>query len=315
MSYDLAFLVREGENPPTGDSFRQHFRSRRGYKEQANQFWYQNEDTGVYFSFDLHDDEGGADSEEAESVSDGLKPTCLSFNMNYFRPHVFGLEAERELSALVARFSVLVDDPQSDGMARGAYSGAGFLRGWNAGNLFGHRAILSQMAKGNPPASSPNMDALPRETLENIWRWNYRRHDLQQDLGDDVFVPGIRLVRNDGGPRSFVVWGDAIPLAVPEVDLIVLVRDELAPRRLFGRKRDTCLVTWAALRPLLGLGRRVEGETPYTRFEYGAAPAPIVDFFRHQPSHAAKLEGLSADQVLTHEVIEEARRTSPRPEA
>ena len=290
MSYDLSFLVRNGEATPTAESFREHFRSRRGYTEQGGEFWYQNEDTGVYFSFDLHEGEDvgeDLDADGAASVDDGLRATCLTFNLNYFRPHVFGLESEREVSALVARFSLLVDDPQNEGMARGPYSSVGFLRGWDAGNLFGHRAILGQMDKGEPSISNPRLDALPKETLESIWRWNYGRPQLQHELGDDVFVPRIQLVRDEGAPRSFVVWGDAIAVAVPDVDLLVLVRDELAPRKLFGRKRDMCLAKAAALRPLVGLGRRVESDTPYTVFAYDAPPAAIVEFFRTQPPLAA----------------------------
>jgi hypothetical protein len=69
------------------------------------------------------------------------------------------------------------------------------------------------------------------------------------------------------------------------------------------------------LRPLLGLGRRVESDTPYTLLEYATPPAAIVDFFRNQPPYASKLEGLTPDKVLTREVLEEARQASLKPEA
>src|SRR5205809_479293 len=142
MSYDLFFLKRQASNAISPEVITQYFRGRAHYTLQDQQFWYQNEDTGVYFSFDLTS--GGEQEKESPeggpeaATADGLEPVGLSFNINYFRPHFFGLEAEGELSALTSRFSLRVDDPQNEGMGRGDYSREGFLRGWNAGNVFGH---------------------------------------------------------------------------------------------------------------------------------------------------------------------------------
>jgi hypothetical protein len=308
MSYDLTFLVRETDEPPPPESLREYFRGRPGYTEQGDQFSYQNEDTGVYFSFDMHEGGGDGDAgdEEIEAVHDGLKATCLTFNINYFRPHCFGLEAEPELSAVVKRFSLLVDDPQSEGMARGAYSAEGFLRGWNAGNLFGHRAILSQ-AKGHEAVAPARFDSLPRAVLDRVWRWNYQRSRLQERLGEGIFVPGIRIVRHDDRPMTFIVWGDAIPEAVPEVDLLVLVRDELAPRGFFGKKRDTCLVPFSDLRAVQHAGRRAAEDPPYTLFD-GEPPGPeLTRFFTDRAPFKTKLDGLAFDDVLTREVLDEAK--------
>ena len=305
MSYDLRFLVRADRSPPGPDAIREHFRSRRWYEDQGSQLWYANEDTGVYFSFDV----GAAEEREpdpddpAESIDDGLVPADLSFNINYFRPHVFGLEAAEELAALAARFSLLVDDPQVGGMGRGAFTSEGFLAGWNAGNRAGHRALLASGHEGHAPGAH---HSLPAATLERIWRWNHDRERFQEALGN-VFVPRISFLQRDDRLQTFVVWGDAIPVALPDVDLLVLVRDELAPRRLFRRKRDLCLVATSDAEPVLRLGRRVDGPSAHTLFERVHLKA--VDFFRSRAPFAAQLDGLAQDQVLTRELLEEAQRT------
>ena len=312
MSYDLYFLRRQDSDPVSASDIVENLRSRQHYTVQGTQCWYQNEDTGVYFSFDRHPsdaesaDAEGEEGEAAGEVADGLEPVDLSFNINYFRPHYFGLEAELELSALTDRFSLLVDDPQNEGMGRGEYSREGFLRGWNAGNLFGHYACVKGMHEGQKSISNPDLDALPAAKLEAIWSWNYQRAQLQKELGDDVFVPTIRLVRHEGRPQTFVVWGDGIPEALPEVDLYVLVRDELAPRRLFRKSQDVCLVEAEEVRPLLSGARLVEAKPPYHLFRYGQPPRLVVDFFQSRRPLAGKLDGIANDKVLTQETLDRA---------
>jgi hypothetical protein len=284
VSYDLDFLVRPDQDPPTAPAFREYFRSRRWYEDQGEQLGYANADTGVYFSFHL----GAA------------APACLSFNINYFRPHVFGLEATRELAAVAAHFSLLVDDPQIGGMGRGAFTNEGFLGGWNAGNLEAHRALLSSRHEGHEPIAH---HSLPAAVLERIWRWNHDRLRLQDALGK-VFVPKISFLQRAGTLRTFVVWSDAIPVALPDVDLLVLVRNELAPRRGLRWSRDVCLVTTSEAAPILQDGRREAGPSPYTLFDRVLLRA--VSYFRRQAPFDGGLDGLALDQVLTRELLEEA---------
>ena len=160
MSYDLYFKLRKPEPLPFG-AFAAHFQPRRNYKVLPQQAICQNEDTGVYFSFDL----GKLQNEERTD----LLP--IKFNLNYMRPHVFALEAEPEVRMLVKRFDLLVIDPQIGGMGEGEYSTDGFLAGWNKGNDIGYRAVLDTHM-------DEVMLTLPAPRIEECWRWNYARHDL-----------------------------------------------------------------------------------------------------------------------------------------
>src|SRR5450432_4677715 len=124
MSYDLYLQCRNGtyDRP----QFLEYFRAREWYKVHDNEAWYGNEDTGVYFSFEL--------SEPSEKGEPPQLP--VSLNVNFFRPSYFIAEVETEVTALVHRFDMVVFDPQINGMGEGEYQKELLIAGWNLGNEF-----------------------------------------------------------------------------------------------------------------------------------------------------------------------------------
>lgn len=57
----------------------------------------------------------------------------------------------------------------------------------------------------------------------------------------------------DGGLKLAANWADAGPIALPRVDIVFLLRDRIAPRRLlFLRARSAALAGWEDVAPLLG---------------------------------------------------------------
>src|SRR6266481_6601745 len=105
MSYDLYFRSRTPGRMISQEQFTNYFRGRRHYEIKETQAWYSNDNTGIYFSMDF--------GEPGETSEEGRDSSLLraSFNMNYFRPHVFGLEAEPEVAAFVDHFDSTVFDP------------------------------------------------------------------------------------------------------------------------------------------------------------------------------------------------------------
>src|SRR6266481_1930677 len=95
VSYDLYFTANSGEKIEK-KAFAAHFNGRRNYKVSKKQAVYQNEDTGVYFIFDAPDD------------------GVVAFNLNYFRPHIFGLEAAPELEIFATTLELTAGDPQGE---------------------------------------------------------------------------------------------------------------------------------------------------------------------------------------------------------
>jgi hypothetical protein len=258
VSYDLFFRGRGGSPLPVDErTFRGYFERRKHYKLSGAQASYRHEDTGVYFSFQFQED----DSEPA-----------VSFNLNYSRPHIFGLEAEPEVDAFVQAFSLEVSDPQTGGMGDGAYSSEGFLRGWNAGNKFARQALGTLNREVKP--------TLPAQVIDRCWRWNLARAEAQEDLSTTqmlpCFVPKIVALRQDG-VRTAVVWGGAMAVVIPPVDGVLLVGDqpgvryasldELTPllEEHGGRDEDRWMLAYtdppAALKVALATaGKPVEGK-------------------------------------------------------
>ena len=272
------------------DRFFSYFRSRSRYVIQGHQAWYQNEDTGVYFSFEANaGHNGGEDADPAAGYP-------VSFNMNFFRPSFFALEAEPELTLVVKEFDFTVLDPQTDGMGKGEYEPSRFLSGWKTGNQFGYSAILRD------PNNRPDISFLPASKLERIWRWNLARGEVQRELGESVFVPRIMFFKEEGSVTPAVVWSDGIPTAFPnDIDSVVIYLKDLAPRTLFRRKEIIASARWEVIRPLVERFGRSQGDAVVSN--YVAPPKEVVSFLRSLPPRSHDLVGVSADSVLDAELV------------
>lgn len=292
MSYDVYF-IRRNDGPLGLDQFSTYFSNRPNYEVEGTQAWYTNEDTGVYFSFDHTRLEG--------ENEDGVSASVASFNLNYFRPPFFGLEAAPEITAFVRRFDLIVHDPQVHGMGDGDYSEDGFLRGWNAGNAVGYRAILSQQG------DEAQVHSMPDAKLLAAWEWNRQRARLQENLGEAVFVPKVAFFEFDGGCVSGIVWTDAIPVLIPTIDVVVVVRQELAPRRFFRRQNDIVAVSWSDVAPLIEQFPVEEYPQRHARLLYEEPPRSITDFVKALPAVKPFLQALRFDQVLSTELLSAAR--------
>jgi hypothetical protein len=286
MSYDL-YLRQDGAF--SAKDFLAFFADRPNYQASEKQVAYANETTGVYFFFDL----AGEDADP---------PHHVAFNLNFYRPHFFGLEAAAELSAVVERFSFQIHDPQNAGMGDGPFSVEGFLTGWNHGNEFAYQAILTG------ENVSDSISVRPTAELEAIWRWNFWRDRLQAEQTDDVFVPRIFWGVLDGQFHSMVAWPDAIPSLLPQVDMFIIGRDELAPRRFLLRSKDTCYVPASVFDELLPLTKREQWSLPCRVAGYDAPPAPLKDLIRGFKSDSRQLSGLGLDSVLNQELVERWRK-------
>jgi hypothetical protein len=289
MSYDLYFNRTDPLTPKEIDGF---FKDRKHYTLSTGQAVYENADTGVYFLFDLK-------SSDEESESQGI----ASFNLNYFRPHFFGLEAAPEVDAVVRHFGFSISDPQNEGMGDGPFTPEGFVNGWNAGNAFGYRAILKSE---NAPKV---VYSRPRSELESTWRWNLERERIQSTLGDDVFVPRISWVMLGGAVASAVVWPDAIPTLIPAVDLLIIPRDELAPRGFFSKasKKDTCYIPYEQAVNCLAPPTPNKYSLP-AHIPTGKTATPDArSFVKRLTPNLQKPQFIAADSVLNAELVDASR--------
>lgn len=286
MSYDLYMKPRSGLF--SQDRFLSYFRNRPPYVVEGQQAWYHNEDTGVYFSFELNSGQG-QDANPASGYP-------VLFNMDFFRPSFFALEAEPELRQVVEELDFTVLDPQTDGMGEGEYDSSRFLSGWKVGNQFGYSAMLRD------PTNRPDISSLPASKLERIWRWNHARGEVQGKLGEAVFVPRIMFFKEEGAVTPAVVWSDGIPTAFPnDIDSVVIFLKDLAPRTLFRRKEIIASARWEVIRPLVERFGRSHGDAIVGN--YVTPPKEVVSFLQSLRPLAHGLVGISADSVLDAELV------------
>src|SRR5262245_65626299 len=107
MSFDL-FLRRPDNSLPSPSELKDYF-SRSGHPEIAksddgDQFFYSNEATGVYCSFEYdesHETEGG-------------RTSVIAFNLNFMRPSFFAYECMPLVEQVGTHFNLIVEDPQEE---------------------------------------------------------------------------------------------------------------------------------------------------------------------------------------------------------
>src|SRR4030067_107344 len=114
MSFDLYFCENAG-TAPSASELLNYFKSVPNVRIEAEreagfQAWYENEDTGVYFSYD-HDTEEYY-VELKDLIPPGFTFANLTFNINYIRPSFFGMEAMLVVESVSKKFGLLVIDPQ-----------------------------------------------------------------------------------------------------------------------------------------------------------------------------------------------------------
>jgi hypothetical protein len=292
LSYDLYF--RPGAGTVDEADVLDYFRARPNYSIENDQIMYANEDTGVYFTFDLGGDE--ADPEEIQCAA--------ALNVNFYRPSYFIREAELETTAFVRRFGWTVFDPQTHGMGEGEYSADKLISGYNAGNEFAYSAILQEM-----PALHENSLTLPTNTLTRIWQWNHGRQKLQEDVGEVKFVPRIIFVLLDGKLSTIAVWTDVMSAELPMVDHFLVVRDELAPRRFLKKTADKIYLAWNDVIEILERhgARRPDGAIS---LEYGLPPKEMIDLITSLKPEERQVSLVAVDQVLDRELVEKALANS-----
>ncbi|MBI4057785.1 hypothetical protein HY405_00465 [Candidatus Microgenomates bacterium] len=294
MSYDLYFRKKEQQKLSLNE-FKEYFEPRQNYKVEDKEAFYQNENTGVYFSFN-HQNVDTADKDSGTPIS------SISLNLNFFRPHVFALEAEIEVANLVKTFEFLIEDPQFGGNTSDVYNSEDFIRGWNAGN----KVACESIGKSNPEVKSIS---LPAADIEKYWRWNYNLNLLREEKGENIFVPRILFHLVNGEVKSFVTWSDAIATVFPFVDTVIVYRDELATAKSFsiGKEPDLVTLSYNEVLPILNDAVVTDASQQYktfqpdlVSFEQYLSIRKWVTSLKTSPN---KPEVVSVDRIMDKELV------------
>jgi hypothetical protein len=284
MSYDLYLKPRTGSIDAA--TVLNYFRERPKYTVEGEQAGYENDDTGVQFFFEINHGEPG--EPEADYP--------ILFNLAYFRPSFFVLEAEPEVTAFVRAFDCVVLDPQTDGMGQGEYRSDKLLDGWNFGNEYAYAVILQRQDD-----IRQGLVTLPTDKLRDIWRWNYEREKLQEQVGDVKFVPIILLLFVDGRLSTAISWEDGLPMIFPSVDFFLTSPKEPAPHS--GQTRRHSLVSWREGLAMLAPYMRVYSARAFV-LDYDAPPEPLASTIRGLTTSSDPLFGATLSAVLDREIVD-----------
>jgi len=290
MSYDLFFVERDFDL--TREAFKAYFTNRLHYEVTANQTWYTNEDTGVYFSFDLGGDVGET-GERAENTQGTAASAVVSFSLNLNRPTYFSMEAALEVHQFVRTFCLSVFDPQVDNNPNNDFGTETFLRTWQETN----RIACSAVREGD--------NAVPktyaRDALLRIWEWNFARETLQRAVGEDIFIPKISFGWASESVKSFVVWTDGIASFIPEVDVVLLLRNQHRSEQ--ASDVEILMAPWAQVGALVREYPVSSSPIVHYQLRYSEPPLPILRFFRERHARITKEDFviIGADSVLDSE--------------
>ncbi|MCC7235439.1 MAG: hypothetical protein IT163_09055 [Bryobacterales bacterium] len=278
MGYDLTFRLRgSGEAPPIED-LHEYFDGRRNYRMDSFTAQYLNEDTGVYFWFDLGEEHP-------------------RFQLNHARSHVFAVEAADEVRNFVQHFDLVCDGSESGLPAE--FTPESFLSGYDTSNRAGYRMAA------DPSTGFEGWFTRPAAAIAAEWRWNFERATTQERVGESVFVPKISYFLINGRLCSGAVWSDAIPVTMPVVDCVVIVRERGWPLRLLKREPEILAVPFVQLEAIASHYRFVPGEPGHYQMYWESPPLAVIEFLRSAKAPDSAFEAVSADRILDQETMDE----------
>ncbi|WP_124981490.1 hypothetical protein [Nonlabens xiamenensis] len=239
MSYDLNFYKRKTDSISKTD-IEQYLNDLPNMTNEGGKHWfYQNEETGVYCSFEYYKFEDH-DDEVEEGYLKEFDDTNFTFNINFIRPQFFGKECFPIVDEFVDKLNLYILNPQGIGEPTKYEKGV----------------LEKEWAESNNRFSKSNFDELGLSYLEleksnYSWEFCFRRNQLQSQLGDEYFVPRIYYVKKKDSTEVFTlsVWPEHIPFILPKVDYI-LIQKKI--KKLLKTKKEDGLITYKDLTSRLG---------------------------------------------------------------
>ena len=189
MSYDLYFYKKKSSNQSEKDII--NYLNNSEYltiEENETQWSYFNEETGVYFGIDLN--EPNTEEEDIEIWDNFSEYENLNFNftINFIRPNFFGYESFPILEKIIEDLDVFLLNPQDETDPDNPLKfEKGFLeKQWITQN---EKLIIQHYEEFQ-------VEYFDKEKSDYIWNYSLIRNELQENLEEDIFVPGYFLLKN-----------------------------------------------------------------------------------------------------------------------
>jgi hypothetical protein len=274
MSYEI--VCSFGADQPSRSAFDTYAGRREWYESAGDGAVYADTDTGVRFEVSVRESDGDLEGVSL-AVPEGV-------------PEVYGTEIAEELEALRESFggSLSVDGEEVDVDGARAH--------WEEAN---RDALAERVEAGE------TVHGMPGDQVREAWRWNRGRQAYHGQRPGSLFVPRVHFFAFDGDVSRGIIWPDAIPVALPPVDLLLvslpeeMLDEEGAP--------DKYVVDYESfLEGAEGAAEQVDDPEPHLVLSWEEVPTDVIEHVVEVGEVATPeaLEGLSAEHIFEQELIE-----------
>ncbi len=243
MSFDLYFYKEKGRELPESEVGEYLNANLVEVDENGFQWLFENEDTGVYYTFELNDPEDDPEAIELYESFASFDNTRFSFSLNFIRPNFFGLEAFQFVERFMKDLGLFTLNPQSgiDSENPTIEDCKAYYENWSNTNIQFSSTHFDEF----------NLVHIPIEKSNNIWAYNSRLKEMQNFLGDDYFVPSLILAKqtDTGKIVTFSTWTEHIPNVFPSADYYAVNRKR---KKLLRTRDETGLLSYATLMQTFG---------------------------------------------------------------
>lgn len=265
MSYDLYFYKKKNNSVSKQDIESYLKKHSKIISDNPNQWFYQNDATGVYFSFDFNNSEGEEEEEFFEDVSDEFEDTGFSFNINFIRPQFFGKEAFPFVYDFTDFFDLYVLNPQGEAVPM-KYKKGELQKDWENTNLKFSKSYFEET----------QLNFLDEEISNYSWQYCLIKDDLQEELGEEYFVPTIFYLKphNSRDIKTLCVWTEGIPFVLPKTDYVAILKNYT--KFLFIEKKEEGVVSYKTI--IKNFGQSFEDKDLYKILHPDSANEILKDF-------------------------------------
>jgi hypothetical protein len=242
MSFDLFFYKQKDRDLSQAQIAKYLGENLTVPNEKGTEWFFNNEDTGVYYAIGIEDRTNPDDIDTYESFVD-FDNTKFTFNVNYLRPNFFGFESLSFVDRFITDLDLYVLNPQSTVDSENPQKET-------------FDSLYSDWLRPNLQFGSEKFDELkllyyPEERSSALWEYDFYRSEMQERLGDEYFVSGSFYVGEPGTRRAYTLttWTQHIPCVLPPADYVALIRKR---KKLFRTIDETGVVSYDALMSRLG---------------------------------------------------------------
>lgn len=244
MSYDLYFYKKKSSSL-SEKGIINYLNNSEFFTEEENQTqWsYINEETGVYFGIDLNEPNTEAEDIEIWDNFTDFENLNFNFTINFIRPNFFGYEVFPILENLISDLDIWLLNPQDEVDPDNPQK---FQQGYLEKQWIEHneRLIIQNFYEFN-------VEYYDKDKSDFIWKFSFNRNDLQENLEEDIFVPGYFLLKNKNDNQIYrvCVWPKHIPIILPPVDFVIVQKEY---RKLFKKVEESGLVSISQINDKFG---------------------------------------------------------------